>query len=214
MNKQIIDVTQCPYYKEDKTCTYLPFESKCEGDCNWTAYKEMEEQLKAKEQECEELRGVIRKDICSHYVLGECSQKHHNNCVGRNQCIKDLEQQLDQLKAENETLKQYKASKQASYESIQREWNQAVNENRELKAEIETLKSFDINLVGIKECEIRQLVQYRKTIAEIKEYLRPYLVIGGVEPQWVEWQMAQREKERMAKDILKILQKISEVINE
>ena len=29
----IIDVTQCPYYKEDKICTYLPYKSKCEGDC-------------------------------------------------------------------------------------------------------------------------------------------------------------------------------------
>lgn len=44
-DKQIVDVTQCPCYREGKVCTYLPFKSKCEGDCNWTAYKEMEEQL-------------------------------------------------------------------------------------------------------------------------------------------------------------------------
>ncbi len=42
---------------------------------------------------------------CSHYVLGECSQEHHNNCVGTDQCIKDLEQQLQRLQAENEELK-------------------------------------------------------------------------------------------------------------
>lgn len=63
----IIDVTQCPYYKEGKICTYLPFESKCEGDCNWTAYKEMEEKLAYKDQECEELKSLLKvriEDLC------------------------------------------------------------------------------------------------------------------------------------------------------
>ena len=73
----IIDVTQCPYHKEDKICTYLPYKSKCEGDCNWTVYKEMEEKLKAKEQECEEL-------AYENYELNEL---------------------FDRLKAENEELK-------------------------------------------------------------------------------------------------------------
>ena len=41
----IIDVTECPYYMEGKFCSYLSYKTKCEGDCNWTAYKEMEEQL-------------------------------------------------------------------------------------------------------------------------------------------------------------------------
>jgi hypothetical protein len=68
-DKQIIDVTQCPYYKEDKTCTYLPFESKCEGDCNWTAYKEMEEQLKHKEQECEELKEQLELNTANAVVI-------------------------------------------------------------------------------------------------------------------------------------------------
>lgn len=92
--KDIIDVTQCPYYKEDNICTYLPFKSKCEGDCNWTSYKEMEEKfnqaeqtvvechkymaeledkLEDKEQECEELKGDLYiteenlKDYTEHY---------------------------------------------------------------------------------------------------------------------------------------------------
>ena len=63
---------------------------------------ELSANLIAKEQECEELRDVMHKDFCTHYVLGECSQEHHNNCVGRNQCIKDLEQ-------ENKELKVYKS---------------------------------------------------------------------------------------------------------
>ena len=95
MDKQIIDVTQCPYYKEDKTCTYLPYKSKCEGDCNWTAYKEMEEQLKRKEQECEELLKFNNSLVEEHKTIGNDLYKE----------IKDYRIKLDQLKAENDELK-------------------------------------------------------------------------------------------------------------
>ena len=77
----IIDVTQCPYYKEDKTCTYLPYKSKCEGDCNWTSYKEMEEKLKTKEQECERLKEEnftfekLIKEIEKYGAIEEIIQK-------------------------------------------------------------------------------------------------------------------------------------------
>lgn len=91
-------------------------------------------------QENEELKEAIRKDFCTHYVLGECSQEHHNNCVGMRRCIKDLEQ------------------------------------------ENEELKNFHINLVGVKECEIKELVKLKQTLAEIKEIVqfadRPYKLCG------------------------------------
>ena len=61
-----------------------------------------EQQLDQLKAENDKLRETMHKDRCTHYVLGECSQEHHNNCVGRNQCIKDLEQ-------ENERLKVYKS---------------------------------------------------------------------------------------------------------
>ena len=38
------------------------------------------------------------KTHCSHYVLSECSQKHHDNCVGTDKCIHDLELKIKQLK--------------------------------------------------------------------------------------------------------------------
>ena len=38
------------------------------------------------------------KTHCSHYVLSECSQKHHDNCVGTDKCIQDLELKIKQLK--------------------------------------------------------------------------------------------------------------------
>ena len=97
-----------------------------------------------------------------------------------------LQEQLDQLKAENDELKKL------------------------LKVRIEDLcDSCGASSMMPMPCKV-----YEKTLTEIKEYLKPYLFRGGVEPQWVEWQMAQREKEKMAKDIFQILQKISEVEDE
>ena len=39
----------------------------------------------------------------------------------------------------------------------------------QLKAENEELKNFHINLVGVKECEIKELIKYKQTLKEIKE---------------------------------------------
>lgn len=129
----------CENYNKEVGC-FGTFDGSCIKEQCFT-YKLLQ-QLQAKEQEYVELRGVIRKDICSHYVLGECSQKHHNNCVGRSQCIKDLEQQLDQLKAENEELK----------ETIQRH----DNDNNALLKEVED-----------ELCEYYR--RHRECLTEIKE---------------------------------------------
>ena len=40
---------------------------------------------------------------CQHYVLSECSQYHHDNCVGETQCIYDLENKLSTLKTKLES---------------------------------------------------------------------------------------------------------------
>ena len=40
----------------------------------------------------------IINNKCKHYVLGECSQKHHDNCKGMMNCINDLENENEQLK--------------------------------------------------------------------------------------------------------------------
>ena len=58
-DKQIIDITQCPFYREGKVCTYLSYESKCEGDCLWTEYKEKESQIELLEEENDELNEII-----------------------------------------------------------------------------------------------------------------------------------------------------------
>ena len=77
----------------------------------------IEEELKAKKQECENLREAMRKNRCTHYVLGECSQNHHNNCVGKKQCIKDLERECEKLKEEKQGLiKDWEEKKNLAYE--------------------------------------------------------------------------------------------------
>jgi hypothetical protein len=74
-DKQIvIDVTQCPYYREGKFCVYLSYKTKCEGDCNWTSYKEMEEQLKRKEQECERLKEENYKKVWCDMLLNKIEE--------------------------------------------------------------------------------------------------------------------------------------------
>ena len=131
-------------------------------------------QLKRKEQECEfsNLRIIQLQETLSQYET-DLSTK---DCI-----VETCKAQYKELKAE---LEQYKKSKQASYEEMQKKCNEL-----ELKS--------------------RRLAQ---TLMEIYQYIKSYLFKGGVEPQWVEWQMAQREKEKMAKDILKILQKYKVVL--
>lgn len=117
-----------------------------------------------------------------------------------------------QLKRKEQELEQYKKSKQASYEQLQKRCNELELGIRKLQ------KQFGIEILYCKatgESTFRstEILKLKQTLTEIKEYLRPYLFRGGVEPQWVEWQMAQREKEKMAKDISKILQKYNEVLD-
>lgn len=38
--------------------------------------------------------GIMNQKRCQHLVLDECSQEHHNNCLGFQQCILDLEKEL------------------------------------------------------------------------------------------------------------------------
>ena len=169
-DKQIIidgiDVSGCIYYEDGKCLNGEMVQCNCKKVAV-CYYKE----YKRKEQECEELKENLPNAITR--LMGE----------------------LDQLKAENEVLKQYKASKQASYESMQREWNEAVNENRELKAENEELKDKNnrLTILGMDLNQSNEVLRksffqtdksrdkwreqaekYSKALAEIKEIAEPY----------------------------------------
>lgn len=70
-------------------------------------------------------------NVCKAYVNmpKPCGCEYNPDCYFK---------QLQRAKAE---LEQYKKSKQASYEAMQREWNKAVNELRDVEAENERLKN-------------------------------------------------------------------------
>ncbi len=53
----------------------------------------------------------------------------------------DVEHLIDNLLDENIKLKEYKDSKQASYETMQRQWNEAINKSRRLEVENQVYKA-------------------------------------------------------------------------
>ena len=166
----IIDVTQCPYYKEDKTCTYLPYKSKCEGDCNWTAYKEMEEKFKRKEQECKELKEEAIKR--SKELIRIRKERQEGQKMNRN-----LHKQLDQLKAENKELKAVHSTNVA----LSDELFKYKAENERLKKEIRLYNCID--KWGTEQCHCayrclgndfcneadKKINKLKQTLTEIKE---------------------------------------------
>lgn len=79
----------------------------------------------------------ISTDYKNRYVCESTSisMKYNHFCNENPNCYF---KQLQRAKAE---LEQYKKSKQASYEAMQIEWNKAVNELRDVKAENEKLKA-------------------------------------------------------------------------
>ena len=79
---------------------------------------------------------------------------------------------INQLKAENETLKQYKASKQASYEEMQKRWNEVEQENRQLKRQHEG----DKGLITATGKHNYQLIQEYDRLKTENEELRKNLV--------------------------------------
>lgn len=115
------------------------------------------------ERECLELRERLS---CNCFD----PKSNNNRCASYNRIAEDYERdlkRLDQLRADNETLKQYKASKQASYESMQREWNRAVNANRELKAE-NANKTKRIKEL-LHDCNSCNFHRYQQALIKLKE---------------------------------------------
>ena len=145
----IIDVTQCPYYKEDKTCTYLPHNSKCEGDCNWTTYKELEEKLLRKEQECEELK----EDLIEAKAHGD-----YLNNLALSETLNLVSEQFDQLKAENEELATINARLLGRLEVDETDASLVFNLDKELRQKEKEFYT-----------AIQKVVKLKQTLAEIKE---------------------------------------------
>ena len=85
--------------------------------------------------------------------------------------------ELDQLKTEVKSKTEYIQEQREIIDQYSKEiemykkcqGKRASKREEELKAENEELKNFHINLVGVKECEIKELLKLKATLAEIKE---------------------------------------------
>ena len=135
---------KCRYIDKDNNCTRTECGGKCD-DISGCYFK----QLQRLKKEYNNLREAMHKDFCSHYVLGECSQEHHVNCVGRNQCIKDLEKENEGLKS----LLDFETQKSETYQQ----------ENEELKDKVERLDK----MTGIFSARLAK--KYEQSLEEIKE---------------------------------------------
>lgn len=113
----IIDGSKCEWRTGVEHCgDYECMLNKCcDYNCDWYKRRKLEQQLEAKEQECEALREE------KAYTDMACEQS---------------KKELDQLKADFE---QYKRSKQASYEAIQTKCNELELKNRKLESHLATL---------------------------------------------------------------------------
>lgn len=156
-------------------------------------YRQIKEQYYKLEQECEDLREELewvhgikdqlkaenKKMSKGYEKLTEIVSPYIDDFTGYNEelkgfdivlCVKELMQQLDALETENEKLRQYKASKQASYETMQKEWNDAKNKVKQLKSENEHLSE--------KEEEARHYLKeafkLKQALQEIKDYCNKY----------------------------------------
>ncbi len=122
---------QCPHYKNDNICTYLGYETKCEGDCNYTAFQDFIAEI-------DDLKNVNSK----------------------------LQQQLDQLKVENEQLK-----KAEEYDS----------RYNDLQAEID--------------CGEKIISQLKQTLTEIKEIAEDNFYYLDCDYRWILEQILQKISE-------------------
>lgn len=140
---------------------------------------------------------------CYFYYKGECRCELDCTDLYKNETIIELAirspehnymeckpsdncyfKQLQRAKAE---LEQYKKSKQASYESMQAEWNNAVNELRDVKAENEKLKAKLRLLKNTVPFNIEDYIKDNPELKEIydKEVLHFLLSIFAL-PEWQE----------------------------
>lgn len=108
-----------PHFKNGQECCALT-EDLCSDikficDENCRIY-ELQQQLETALADNEKLKEENR---CQHYVLGECSQGHHNNCFGMQQCILDLERQVSELANDRNVYKKLTEDWQKITEELQ-----------------------------------------------------------------------------------------------
>ena len=104
-----------------------------------------------------EFERLIKGIRCQHLVLDECSQSHHDNCHGVQQCILDLEAELKPL-----TDEYFNGLTTVEIAELAKKSIRLIAENRELEKENTELK----------EKENFQINHYRKALEEIEEIIK------------------------------------------
>ena len=198
-DKQIIidgvDVSGCEYCGYDNVCK-LKSASNYIVDCkeNPSCYYK---QLKRKEQECEKLKESIEENSYRYAELDADYDQLKVKCKSLEDISGRLQKQNHELTLENEKLEQYKASKQVSYEQLQKSCNELELGIRKLQ------KQFGIEILYCKatgESTFRstEILKLKQTLTEIKEIA--YELTNEEYTDFIE------EKQKQ------ILNKISEVI--
>ena len=155
-DKQIIidgvDVSGCEFYTNGWCCCALLYEEHCK-DCSYCMYK-LKRQLKAKEQECEELKEKVKKygeineqetkDYAELKAENEQLKNFHINLVGVKECeIRELAELKSDNKHLNDLLNQALKELEESRGAIEKikEITELEAENRSLKAYIKILEN-------------------------------------------------------------------------
>ena len=85
---------QCPHYKNDNVCTYLSYETKCEGDCNYTAFQDFIAEIDQLKFDYAELE-KRHNDSFEQFKQLKSENKHLNDLL--NQALKDYEKARETL---------------------------------------------------------------------------------------------------------------------
>ena len=122
--------------------------------CQGKRASKREEELKAENEELKDERKNLKWDL-------------ENNI----QVKKHAMEQLDQLKRKEQECEMLKLSEKSLTETIEN----IARGFEELKAENEQLKNFHINLVGVKECEIKELAELKADNKHLNDLLNQAL---------------------------------------
>lgn len=112
-------------------------------------------------------REHIRYRPCGDMTFFDC---YYKNWKRKEQKCDELNKWLPIVTRLEEQFKSYEKAKSIGYKTYA---EQVFTELDQLKAENEELKNFHINLVGVKECEIRKLVKYKQALRDIIEIAKP-----------------------------------------
>ena len=185
MNKEIIidgiDISECEFANacdkkmkcvilQEDVCETKPY---CEGyNCY---YKQLQKLKQENEEMHERLRTIIYNATggrlsYSTYTVEAVEQAFYDQLeILTEQNTKELEEENERLKEEIKSQKEYKTSKENSYQLLQKQWKDLFVQNRELKAENERLKSELHSKTEYIQEQRDVIEQYRKEINMYKK---------------------------------------------